>query len=160
MSGETPQGPKNVPKIMGMCEACQACQRPRSLKSPIESTPIPPAPMASVAIDLFQLPLVGWEGQNYDTLIVCVDRHSGWVVAIPGLKKGLTGSKVAKAMVQNQWRPFGIPSLITSDQGSHFIGSWWQTMCAALVLGKRFRMPTTIGLMVGRRGPVNNFLSA
>ena len=94
--------------------------------------------MASVAIDLFQLPLVEWEGQNYDTLIVCVDRHSGWVVAIPGLKKGLTGSNVAKAMVQNQWRPFGIPSLITSDQGSHFIGSWWQTMCATLGIRQAF----------------------
>jgi hypothetical protein len=123
---------------MGLCEACQACQMPRSLIAPIESTPIPPAPMASVAMDLFHLPLVEWEGQAYDNLIVCVDRHSGWVVAIPALGKGLTGAKVARAMVQNQWRPFGVPSLITSDQGSQFVGSWWQTMCSILGIRQAF----------------------
>ena len=71
-------------------------------------------------------------GQILGTLIVCVDRHSGWIVAIPERKVGLTGAKVALAMVKNQWRPFGAPSVIISDQGSQFVGSWWQTMCGAL----------------------------
>jgi len=115
-----------------MCEVCEACQKPRSLKMPIESTPIPPAPMASVAMDLFSLPPVESEGVKYDMVSVCVDRHSGWIVAVPATKIGLTGAKVAKAMIQNQWRPFGIPSLITSDQGSQFVGSWWKTMCSIL----------------------------
>jgi hypothetical protein len=88
--------------------------------------------MVSVAIDLFKLPLVQIEGTKFDTLIVCVDRHSGWVVAIPELEKGLTGEKVAKAMVKHQWRPFGIPSQILSDQGSHFISAWWKNMCSLL----------------------------
>ena len=35
----------------------------------------------------------------------------------------LTGAKVALAMVKHQWRPFGVPSVITSDQGSQFVGS-------------------------------------
>ena len=61
-----------------------------------------------------------------------MDRHSGWVVAVPCLDKGLTGDKVAKAMLMHQWRPFGIPSLVTSDQGSHFVSAWWQSMCALL----------------------------
>ncbi len=83
-------------------------------------------------MDLFHLPSVKWEGETLDTLIVCVDRHSGWIVAIPSLNKRLTGEKVAKAMVKNQWRPFGVPSLILSDQGSQFVGSWWKTLCALL----------------------------
>ena len=91
-----------------------------------------PAVMVSVSMDLFKLPPVVWEGVTYDTLIVCVDRHSGWVVAIPEVGKGLTGEKVARAMVRHQWRPFGVPSVVTSDQGSQFIGSWWQNMCALL----------------------------
>ena len=110
--------------VMGACEVCQACQRPRTLKSPVESTPIPPAAMISVAIDLFRLPPVEFEGVLWDSLIVCVDRHSGWIVAVPGINKGLTGEIVAKAMLKHQWRPFGIPSVIISDQGSHFIVSW------------------------------------
>ena len=88
--------------------------------------------MTSVAIDLFFLPPVEWEGNTFDTLILCVDRHSGWIVAVPGLNKGLTGAKIAKAMLLNQWTIFGIPSVITSDQGSHFVSSWWQTLCAGL----------------------------
>ena len=54
----------------------------------------------------------------------------------PQRKVGLTGDKVALAMVQHQWRPFGVLSVITSDQGSQFVGSWWQTLCGAL--GVRF----------------------
>ena len=71
-------------------------------------------------------------GREYDIMAVAVDRLSGWVVAIPELNKGLTGSKVARAMLLHQWRPFGIPSIITSDQGSHFTGDFWKTMCANL----------------------------
>ena len=31
-----------------------------------------------------------------------------------------------------EWRIFGIPSILTSDQGSHFAGEWWKGMCAEL----------------------------
>ena len=58
--------------------------------------------------------------------------HSGWVVGVPELNKGLTGAKVARAMLQTQWTIFGVPSIITSDQGSHFVSAWWQTICAGL----------------------------
>ena len=118
--------------VTKQCETCQACQRPVRKTGVVEFTPIPPKTMVSVAIDLFRMPHVTWEGNAYDTAAVCVDRHSGWIVAIPCLNKGLTGAKVAKSMLQHQWRPFGIPSVITSDQGSHFIGAWWQNMCAYL----------------------------
>jgi hypothetical protein len=88
--------------------------------------------MAHVAFDLFQMPDVKVNNQIFNNMAVCVDRLSGWLVSIPEQNKGLTGAKVAKAMLQHQWRPFGIPSIITSDQGSHFTGEWWKTMCALL----------------------------
>ena len=119
-------------KVARQCETCQACSRDIHLKGPVEFTPIPPAIMSSVAIDLFHLPTVVWEGKTYDTVVVCVDRHSGWLVAIPALNKGLTGAKVARAMLVHQWEIFGVPSVITSDQGSHFVSAWWQTLCAHL----------------------------
>ena len=65
---------------------------------------------------------VRWEGISYETLAVCVDRYSGSIVGIPCLNKGFTGAKIAKAMLQYQLRPFGIPAKISSDQGSHFTG--------------------------------------
>ncbi len=66
-----------------------------------------PQVMVSVALDIFHLPTVRWEGEEYDMMCVCVDRMSGWIVAIPGKIKGLTGAKVAKEMLKHQWRPFG-----------------------------------------------------
>jgi hypothetical protein len=41
-------------------------------------------------------------------------------------------------MLKHQWRPFGIPSLITSDQGAHFANEWWKTMCAKLGIRQGF----------------------
>ena len=41
-------------------------------------------------------------------------------------RKGCTHS-------EGQWlETFGIPSVITSDQGSQFVGQWWRTLCARL----------------------------
>jgi len=53
-------------------------------------------------------------------------------MAIPCLAKGLTGAKLAKEVVKHQWRPSGIPSIISSDQGSHFTSAWWRNMCELL----------------------------
>ena len=83
-------------EISKNCENCQVYQRLRFLEGPMRSTPIPPAPMVSVAIDLFKLPTVFSEGKKYDTLAVCVDRHSGWIVSVPCLNSGKTGAKLAK----------------------------------------------------------------
>jgi len=41
-------------------------------------------------------------------------------------------------MLQHQWRPFGIPSVMTTDQGSHFASAWWQSMCARLGMRHAF----------------------
>jgi hypothetical protein len=94
--------------------------------------------MSSVALDLFHMPPVKFGGGEYDIMAVCVDRMSGWIVAIPARNKGLTGAIVAKLMLKYQWRPFGIPSLITSDQGAHFANEWWKTMCAKLGIRQAF----------------------
>ena len=120
------------------CGVCQASSRGESLRGPIEPTPIPPAPMSSVSIDLFKMPHVLFEGEHFNMMAVCVDRHSGWVVALPVLEKGLTGAKLAKLMVRQQWRPFGVPSIVSSDQGSHFVSTWWTTLCSLLGIRQAF----------------------
>ena len=58
--------------------------------------------MSSVCIDLFSLPPVEKNGKLFDTLIVCVDRHSGWMVAVLERRVGLTVTKVALAMPEHQ----------------------------------------------------------
>ena len=115
------------------CLVCQGCDPPNwSGDSPLEHTPIPPHIMSSVAIDIFSLPSVEWRGNNFDSLLVCVDRHSGWIIARPCTKVGLTAERAAHLMLDGGWETFGIPSVITSDQGPQFAGQWWKTMCARL----------------------------
>ena len=115
------------------CDTCQACEPPNwDTKLPIAYTPVPDTIMTSVALDVFALPATEWQGQPYDSLLVCVDRLSGWVIARPCTKVGLTAERAAHMILDNGWESFGIPSIITSDQGSQFVGQWWRTMCARL----------------------------
>ena len=72
------------------CSDCAVC---RATKSPNHSTAgnpvytaIPEAPMRSVAMDVFAIPEVTVEGETYDCVILTVDRHSGYIVAVPGKK--------------------------------------------------------------------------
>ena len=64
--------------------------------------------------------------------MVCVDRHTGWILARPCQKLGLTAEKAAHLLLDNGWETFGVPAVITSDQGPQFVGQWWKTMCARL----------------------------
>ena len=39
--------------------------------------------MDHVAVDFFAMLEITFEGQTYDTMVLCVDRESGWIVATP-----------------------------------------------------------------------------
>ena len=72
------------------CSDCAVC---RATKCPNHSTAgnpvytaIPEAPMRSVAMYVFAMPEVTVEGETYDCVILAVDRHSGYIVAVPGKK--------------------------------------------------------------------------
>ena len=119
------------------CSDCAVC---RATKSPNHSTAgnpvytaIPEAPMRSVAMDVFTMPEVTVEGETYDCVILAVDRHSRYIVAVPGKKSkkkdkkdkhgvGLQAQTVANAMIRHWLTIFDVPAVICSDQGSHFSG--------------------------------------
>ena len=126
------------------CSDCAVC---RATKSPNHSTAgnpvytaIPEAPMRSVAMDVFTMPEVTVEGETYDCVILPVDRHSGYIVAVPGKKSkkkdkrdkhgvGLQAETVANAMIRHWLTIFDVPAVICSDRGSQFVGTWFKTMC-------------------------------
>ena len=96
--------------------------------------------MRSVAMDVFAMPEVTVEGETYDCVILAVDRHSGYIVAVPGKKSkkkdkkdkhgvGLQAKTVANAMIRHWLTIFDIPAVICSDRGSQFVGTWFKTMC-------------------------------
>ena len=115
------------------CHVCQACQPPTwRAKGHMDSTPVIDQPMTSVCMDIFSMPTEKWQGQMYDAILLCVDRLTGWIIALPCLKLGLTAEKAAHMMLEKWWDGFGIPSIITCDRGQQFVGQWWQTLCARL----------------------------
>ena len=121
------------------CLVCQACDRPNwALKTHIAMTPIPERFMASVCLDVFSMPQAKWDDQIYDAYILCVDRHSGWILAKPTTKSGLTGEKAAHLLLDTTWGEIGIPTTVTSDQGAQFVSQWWLTMCARLGIRAAF----------------------
>ena len=126
------------------CSDCAVC---RATKSPNHSTAgnpvytaIPEAPMRSVAMDVFAMPEVTVEGETYDCVILAVDRHSGYIGAVPGKKSkkkdkkdrhgvGLQAKTVANAMIRHWLTIFDVPAVICSDRGSQLVGTWFKTMC-------------------------------
>ena len=126
------------------CSDCAVC---RATKSPNHSTAgnpvytaIPEPPMRSVAMDVFAMPEVTVEGETYDCVILAVDRHSGYIVAVPGKKSkkkdkkdkhavGLQAKTVANAMIRHWLTIFDVQAVICSDRGSQFVRRWFKTMC-------------------------------
>ena len=121
------------------CSNCAVC---RATKSPNHSTAgnLVYTAMRSVAMDVFAMPEVTVEGETYDCVILAVDSHSGYIVAVPGKKSkkkdkgdkhgvGLQAKTVANAMIRHWLTIFDVPAVICSDRGSQFVGTWFKTMC-------------------------------
>ena len=92
-------------------------------------TPVLDVPMESVAIEKFAMPPVRHGKNVYDCVILCMDRHSGFLVAVPARDKALTAEVVAHQMISHWPTVFGTPKAIYSGNGRHFTGAWFRTMC-------------------------------
>ena len=84
------------------------------------------------------MPEATWKGVLSICMMVCVDRLSGWMVVTPHEQKGLTAEAVARAMVEQWWQPFGIPSVVTFGQSPQVAGAFWRTLCAQLGVQSAF----------------------
>ena len=99
-------------------------------------TAIPEAPMRSIAMDVFAMPEVTVEGEKYDCTISAVDRHSGYIVSVPGKKLktkdktnkhgvGLQAKAAARAVITHWLTILDAPAAICSNRGSQLSGSWF-----------------------------------
>ena len=126
-------------RVQSQCELCQACEHPHHpLHMPIEPTPVPPRLMDNVCIDVFVMPAVKVGSESFDCFVACVDRLSGWIVAFPATKLGLSADKVAREMFARAWDLFGVPRVVSSDQGPQFASAWWHTLCGCLGIRQAF----------------------
>ena len=98
------------------------------------------SPMTSISMDVFGEPEFTAEGEVFDCLILAVDRHSGYIVALPGKKSkkkdkrdkhgvGLQAKTMAQAMIRHLLTVFDVSAVICSDRGTQFVGAFICTMC-------------------------------
>ena len=131
-----------ISDIRSHCIICQAATPPHfSREGRQEPFPIPERLMHSVCLDVFAMPPTQWKNFDYDAILLCVDRLSGWIIACPTNKQGLTAEKAALLLLDKGWEPFGIPSTVHSDMGPQFVGQWWKNMCAFLGIHQTFSQP-------------------
>ena len=83
-------------------------------------------------MDVFSMPEVHIGKETFDCVVLCVDRHSGYVVAVPARKKGLLAKEVAVMMFRHWLTVFDIPRTICSDRGPQFTGCWFKAMCSLM----------------------------
>ena len=71
---------KQVKKGSSIFQACNPDNQ--NVRAEAQWTPIPAQPMESVAMDIFSMPEVHFGKEVFDCVVLCVDGHSGYVVAV------------------------------------------------------------------------------
>ncbi len=111
------------------CVIFQACEHPNwAIKCRYDMTPIPEAPLTSVCVEFFTLSDTVWQNNTYDALVLCVDRHSGWMIAQTSQHKGLTAEKCAHLLIDGGCPNLGFPQPSTRT-GDHNLWAYGMSLC-------------------------------
>lgn len=95
--------------------------------------PVPDRVMSSVCLDFFELECVkGDDGKEYNGVMLCTDRLSGYMLGEPINFTGLTGEKAAKLLIKYWVSIFDVPVEITCDRDPRFVSAWFRTLCSLL----------------------------
>ena len=122
-----------IKQVKKGCSVCQANNPDnRNVRGEAQWTPVPDQPMESVAMDVFSMPEVHIGKEVFDCVVLCVDRYSGYVVAVPACQRGLFAKEVAVTMIRHWLTVFGVPRTIRSDRGPQFTGGWFKAMCSLM----------------------------
>ena len=83
-------------------------------------------------MDVFSMPEVHIREEGLDCALLCVDRHSGYIVVLQERKKGLLAKEVAVMMIRHGLTVFGVFRNICSERGSQSTGGWFKAMCSLM----------------------------
>ena len=109
--------------LEAVCGSCQVCHAVKTKAGNADETPLTDVPMESVAIDKFTKPPVRQDEEVYHCVILCFDRHSGYLVAVPARDKGIKAEVVAGQMISDCVTVLSAPKAFYSDNRSDFTGS-------------------------------------
>ena len=121
-----------VSKAISPCHVCGATKARRGLHpKACHELPIPSHVFSDVSMDFFDLPPVKhpYSGEMVDYVFTIVDRLTGYVLAIPCRKQGLTSKRVAELFLSRCAFFMGIPDRIMSDNASIINSDFFNTLC-------------------------------
>ncbi len=110
--------------VAAWCRDCQLCARGKA--SPQHTAPVQPIPVPERRFSHMHVDLVGplpasVEGFKY--LFTMVDRSSRWLKAVP--LKSMAAEDCVEVLISAWVARFGVPTIITSDQGRQFTSALW-----------------------------------
>ena len=118
--------------IVRHCQICQCVRKKSNIRQgTLDYWPIPDEVFSCLCMDFVDLPSCqDAEGATFDYALVIVCRLSGYVVALPCRKTGLTAEHCARLFLRHCVAIFGLPHEIMSDN-DHLISSrFMNTLCA------------------------------
>eukprot|EP00921_Rhytidocystis_pertsovi_P022392 GHVQ01035778.1.p1 GENE.GHVQ01035778.1~~GHVQ01035778.1.p1 ORF type:complete len:384 (+),score=19.50 GHVQ01035778.1:336-1487(+) len=117
----------DVRKYVTSCGICQANKaRNRYPHGRLQPLPIPSRRWQHVAMDFkVNLPMVWYQGAEYNAIMVVIDRLSKQSHFIP-INMALSRTKLAEVFIKEIWKLHGTPETIVCDRDKRFLSSFWQ----------------------------------
>ncbi|XP_056592765.1 uncharacterized protein LOC130411831 [Triplophysa dalaica] len=114
------------------CDICAQNNVRKGTSAPIGHIPVPEGPFKHLVMDYVDM-IKSVRGKRY--MLVIIDRFSRWVEAVPSSDQG--SGTVIKFLTREVIPRFGIPSEISSDNGSSFIQRTVKTVLQQLRIKQR-----------------------
>ncbi|ROL43699.1 Retrovirus-related Pol polyprotein from transposon 412 [Anabarilius grahami] len=128
----SPYMQQRVDEYLSECEICAQNNVKRGTATPLGSIPVPEGPFKHLVLDYVDM-IKSVRGKRY--MLVIIDRFSRWVEAEPLADQG--AKTVIRFLTREVIPRFGIPSQISSDNGSAFIQRTVKTVIQQLRIKQR-----------------------
>ena len=122
----------SVDYMLSQCNICAQNNIRKGITTPIGHIPVPEGPLKHLCIDYVDM-IKPVRGKRY--MLVIIDRFSRWVEAVPSKHQG--AATVVKFLTNEVIPRFGIPTEISSDNGSAFVNHVVKQVLQALRVEQR-----------------------
>ena len=116
-----PRMNQDISEYVKQCQNCQAVKSFKTVRPEQHSIHVPDQRFSSIQVDIVG-PLPPSEGNRY--LLTIWDRTSRWLEALPLIEAN--AHNCCLAFINGWIQRFGLPKIVTSDNGNTFVAQIWQ----------------------------------